>query len=75
MLLPIKIKQKEIKNMTPKDSPYIDHTGTLIIPCGADPKYHYWNGGQPILETLLELRATEDVWRKHTEDPYPGNAA
>jgi hypothetical protein len=38
MLLPIKIKQKEIKNMTPKDSPYIDHTGTLIIPCGADPQ-------------------------------------
>jgi len=50
------------QNMTPKDSPYIDHTGTMIIPFSADPKYHFWNGGQPILKTLLELNASEDVW-------------
>jgi hypothetical protein len=60
--------------MTPKDSPYIDHTGTLIIPSSSDPKYHYWNGGQALLKTLLELNVPEDIWVKHTEDPYPGNA-
>jgi hypothetical protein len=59
--------------MTPKDSPYIDPTGAMIIPFSADLKYHFWNGGQPILKTLLELNASEDVWGKHTEDPYPGN--
>jgi hypothetical protein len=61
--------------MTPTDSPYIDHTGTMIIPVNADQKYHYWNGGQPLLKTLLELNAPKDVWAKHTEDPYPGNVA
>ena len=61
--------------MTPQDSPYIDHTGTMIIPFSADPKYHFWNGGQPLLKTLLELNAPENIWRKHTEDPYPDNAA
>ena len=34
--------------MPPKDSPYIDHTGTMIIPFSADQKYHYWNGGQTL---------------------------
>ena len=34
--------------MTQKDSPYIDNTGTIIIPFNADPKYHYWNGGQSV---------------------------
>ena len=61
--------------MPPKDCPYIDPTGTMIIPFSADQKYHYWNGGQPLLKTLLELNASEGVWRKHTEEPYPDNAA
>ena len=61
--------------MTPQDCPYIDDTGTLIIPCSADSKYHYWNGSQTLLETLLELKAPEDVWRKHTLKSYPGDAA
>jgi hypothetical protein len=50
-------------------------TGTIIIPFSADPKYHFWNGGQPLLKTLLELNAPENIWGKHTEKPYPGNAA
>jgi len=60
--------------MTKQDSPYIDPTGTMIIPFSADPKYHFWNGGQTLLKTLLELNATEDIWAKHTEDPYPKSA-
>jgi hypothetical protein len=44
----------------------------MIIPFSADPKYHFWNGGQPLLKTLLELNAPEDIWGKHTEKPYPG---
>ena len=61
--------------MPPKDSPYIDPTGTLIIPFNADQKYHYWNGGQPLTETLLELNAPEDILKNHIETPYPRKAA
>ena len=72
---PVKIKEKDIHDMSNNGTPYIDHTGTVIIPFNADPKYHYWNGGQPLSDTLLELNAPEDVWRKHTLKPYPGNTA
>ena len=59
-----------------KGSPYIDHSENIIIPFNADPKYHYWNGGQPLFVTLQELNVTEDVWSKHIhQKPYPGNAA
>ena len=61
--------------MVPKGIPYMDNTGGIIIPFNADAKYHYWNGGQPLSDTLMELNITEDIWRKHTEKPYPGNAA
>jgi hypothetical protein len=61
--------------MTDKGIPYMDNSGTIIIPLNADAKYHYWNGGQPLSDTLMELNITEDIWRKHTEKPYPGNAA
>ena len=59
--------------MPHKDCPYIDPTGTMIIPFSADPKYHFWNGGQSLLETMIELNITKDIWDKHTEKPYPGN--
>jgi hypothetical protein len=68
-------RKRKISNMPPKDSPYIDTTGAIIIPFAADPKYHYWNGGQPLSETLRELNTTKDIWGNHTEKPYPGNAA
>ena len=61
--------------MTNEGIPYIDHNGIIIIPFNSDPKYHYWNGGQPLSATLLELNAPEDVWKKHIQlKPYPGDA-
>ena len=61
--------------MDQKSTPHIDHNGTLIIPFNADPKYHFWNGGQSLSDTLLELNAPEDVWSKHIhQKPYQGNA-
>ncbi len=47
--------------------PYIDETGTLIIPFRAPRKYRHWQGGQSILETLQELGASDDVIRKYTK--------
>ena len=61
--------------MPHEDRPYIDHTGTIIIPFSADPKYHYWNGGQSLIDTLMELNITKDIWDKHTVKPYPGDGA
>jgi hypothetical protein len=68
--------QKRIINIMPKvDSPYIDNSGTIIIPFTADGKYHYWNGGQSMADTLMELNASEDIWKNHTEKPYKANVA
>jgi hypothetical protein len=41
--------------------PYIDATGTLVIPSESDPKYHWWAGGQTVAATLTELGASPDV--------------
>ena len=60
--------------MTNNGAPYIDNSGTLVIPFNADQKYHYWNGGQPLTETMIEMNITKDIWDKHTVKPYPGNA-
>jgi len=57
--------------MAPKATPYIHHNGEIIIPFNSDPKYHFWNGGQHICETMTELNAPQDVWDKHTLKPFP----
>jgi hypothetical protein len=61
--------------MTNNSIPYFDNNGSIIIPFNSDQKYHFWNGGQSLSETLMELNAPEDIWSKHTLSPYPGNAA
>ena len=45
--------------------PYINEYGELIIPFGADARYHYWGGGMNILDILLELNASEEVVCKY----------
>ena len=45
--------------------PHIEKCGTLVIPFGSDPKYHYWNGGQGLSETLDELDAPEEVKKNY----------
>ncbi len=35
--------------------PYVTNFGVLIIPFNSDKKYHYWNGGQSLCDTLKEL--------------------
>ena len=59
-----KQKKTEFHNMPQNSSFYLDDSGDIIIPSNSDAKYHYWNGGQPLSETLKEL----------TEKPYPENA-
>jgi hypothetical protein len=46
----------EGENCSPEQvKPYVTDYGSLIIPWNSDPKYHYWNKGQGICDTLKEL--------------------
>jgi len=56
-------------------TPYIDKSGAIVIPSNSDPKYHYWNGGQSLADTLKEIGVPENIWKNHTEKAYPVNAA
>lgn len=50
--------------------PYINDQGELIIPFDSDPRFHYWKKcGQSIFETLRELKAAPEVWKKYTDEP------
>ena len=35
--------------------PYVTEYGILVIPWNSPRKYHYWNGGQSVCDTLKEL--------------------
>ena len=35
--------------------PFVTDFGVLVIPFNSSQKYHYWNGGQSVCETLREL--------------------
>jgi hypothetical protein len=39
--------------------PYLDSLGIPRIPPDCEPKYQHWEGGQPLLDTLLELGAQD----------------
>ena len=51
-----------------RPKPYLTPTGDLVIPMDSHPKYHYWRGGQDLLETLLELGADEETIRRYVDD-------
>jgi len=50
-----------LKDIQETNKPYIDKYGVLVIPFDSEPKYHWWAGGQTILETLQELNASPEV--------------
>jgi len=45
-------------------NPHIKNSN-LVIPVDCDPKYKYWDGGQSIMATLEELKASEEVKNKY----------
>lgn len=45
--------------------PYLTAQGELRIPFTADEKYFWWQGGQSIAETLVELNAPDEVIRRY----------
>lgn len=48
-----------------KPLPYITGWGSLVIPHNSPECYHWWNGGQSVLNTLLELAASPEVLAKY----------
>lgn len=47
--------------------PYINIQGDLVIPFDSDPKYHWWNGGQSVHKTLLELNTSPEIIKKYVK--------
>ena len=44
------------ENCSPEQvKPYVTDYGSLVIPWNSDSRYHYWNGGQSVCDTLREL--------------------
>jgi hypothetical protein len=41
------------------DKPYLDILGIPRLPPDCEPKYRHWAGSQPLLDTLLELGASD----------------
>lgn len=61
----IRARKAELLQLLTK--PYLTLNGELRIPFTADAKYHWWKGGQSLAETLTELNAPPDVWRRYVE--------
>jgi hypothetical protein len=47
--------------------PYLNEQKELIISFESDRKYHWWAGGQSILDTLRELSAPSDVLARYVD--------
>ena len=59
---------------TRKKLPYLDKLGIPRIPSDCEPEYRHWEGGQPLLDTLLELGASDRaVDMRVTEEYSPGD--
>ena len=54
-----------LKDIQAANQPYINEHGVLVIPFDSDPRYHWWAGGQSVLETLRELNASPEVIAMH----------
>ena len=51
-----------LRNIRETNRPYIDEQGVLVVPFDSEPRFHWWAGGQPIIETLKELDAPDEVF-------------
>jgi hypothetical protein len=64
------IRQRKNEVVALLTRPHISARGELIIPLNSDPKYHWWAGGQLILETLRELGASPDVIARYVDSDF-----
>ena len=45
--------------------PYITDYETLIIPHNSPSRFHWWNRGQSVVDTLKELRASDEIIKRY----------
>ena len=61
--------QAIVTEMESLPSPYLTEHGELRIPIDCERKYRWWQGGQSVRETLIELGAPEQVIEKYVQTP------
>lgn len=54
-----------ISLLSSQPKPYIKNGSELIIPSECHPKYRWWDNGQSIFQTLLELDAPDTLIEQH----------
>lgn len=71
LLLPLRHKRRVPLVLLEHETtcPYIKD-GHLVIPFNSNPKYHWWAGGQSIIETLKELNAPEEVVDRYIQNGW-----
>lgn len=55
--------------------PHVNDQGDLVVPFTAPARFHYWNGGQSIAETLGEISAPHldpETFARHTQPDVSG---
>lgn len=45
--------------------PFLNEHGDLVIPSNSPSQYHWWNGGNSILEILQELKAEQGTLERY----------
>lgn len=55
-----------------KPLPYLTRWGTVVIPHNSPCRYHWWNHGQSIKDTLRELGASDEILKRY-KSPYSTN--
>ena len=63
---------KLIEAGKPQPFPYITDYGSLRIPHNSPQKYHWWDRGQSVIQTLLELEASDEILKRY-KAPYSKN--
>ncbi len=61
------LKQRKEEVLALLTRPHLNERGELIIPFTADRRFHWWNGGQSIQQTLRELHAPPEVFMRYVE--------
>lgn len=62
-----KVSESKPQSLIIYNTPYINEHGDLVIPFDNEPKYHWWNRGQGVYQTLLELKAPTNIIKKYAE--------
>lgn len=45
--------------------PYFNNCGDLVIPHDCPPRFRYWQDGQSLMDTLVELGAGEEILNRY----------